>query len=128
MTEKEAILHAKKVAEEHYMQGMLCHANPNDDKLDACIECAKEHEQLAEWLEELQQYRAIGTAEECREAMERKMPQKPKRKVLDKDLKIGNVVFKAGTRVYLCPSCEKGITGSDAHCRWCGQAILWEKR
>lgn len=77
-------------------------------------------------LEEIRQYRAIGTVEECREAVERKMPQKPKREVLDKDLKIGNVVFKAGTRVYLCPSCEKGITGSDAHCRWCGQAILWE--
>lgn len=77
-------------------------------------------------LEEIQQYRAIGTVEECREAVERKMPQKPKREVLDKDLKIGNVAFKKGTRVYLCPSCGKGITGSDIHCRWCGQAISWE--
>ena len=31
----------------------------------SCIKCAEEHEQLAEWLEELQQYRAIGTPEEC---------------------------------------------------------------
>ena len=31
-----------------------------------CIECAEEHEQLAEWLEELKAYREIGTVEECR--------------------------------------------------------------
>ena len=49
----EAITHAREKAEEMYLQGMLCHANPNDDELDGCIECAKEHEQLAEWLEEL---------------------------------------------------------------------------
>lgn len=30
-----------------------------------CKKCAKEHDQLAEWLEELKQYRAIGTPEEC---------------------------------------------------------------
>lgn len=78
-----------------------------------------------EWLQGFIKKECLGTAEECREAVERKTPQKPKREVLDKDLKIGNVAFKAGTQVYLCPSCEKGITGSDAHCRWCGQAIDW---
>lgn len=76
---------------------------------------------------ENQQYRAIGTVEECREAMERQIPRKPKREVWEKDLKLGNVTFKAGTKVYLCPSCEKGITGADGHCRWCGQAIDWSE-
>ena len=32
---------------------MLCHANPDDGKLDGCIESGRYHEQLAEWLEEL---------------------------------------------------------------------------
>ena len=30
-----------------------------------CKKCAEEHIQLAEWLEELKQYRVIGTPEEC---------------------------------------------------------------
>lgn len=49
----EAIEHAREAANRKYAEGMLCHANPNDDLLDGCIDCAKEHEQLAKWLEEL---------------------------------------------------------------------------
>ena len=52
MTLDEAIKHCEEKAQENYLQGMLCHANPNDEELDKCIECAKEHEQLKEWLEE----------------------------------------------------------------------------
>lgn len=37
----------------------MCHANPNDDKLDGCIKCGKEHEQLAEWLTELKEYKRL---------------------------------------------------------------------
>lgn len=54
MTIDEAIARAREKAKEMYLQGMLCHANPNDDKLDGCIECGREQEQLAEWLEKLQ--------------------------------------------------------------------------
>lgn len=53
MTIDEAIAHEREVAKEKYTEAMLCHANPNDEKLDGCIECAREHEQLAEWLEKL---------------------------------------------------------------------------
>ena len=53
MTLDEAIVHEKELAEENYMQGMLCHANPNDDELDRYIDNGRYHEQLAEWLEEL---------------------------------------------------------------------------
>ncbi len=56
---KQAIEHARKVAEEKYTEGMLCHANPDDGKLNECIECAKQHEQLADWLEELQGYKDL---------------------------------------------------------------------
>ena len=52
MTLDEAIAHEKELAEENYMQGMLCHANPNDDELDGYIENGRYHEQLAQWLED----------------------------------------------------------------------------
>ncbi|MDD6267402.1 MAG: hypothetical protein SPG09_12805 [Lachnospiraceae bacterium] len=50
LTLDEAIAHAKEVAEEKYNEGFLCHANPDDGKLDGCVKCAREHEQLAEWI------------------------------------------------------------------------------
>ena len=50
MTLDEAIQHAEDKSKEIYIEAMLCHANPDDGELDKCIECAKEHEQLAEWL------------------------------------------------------------------------------
>lgn len=50
MTLDEAIQHAEDKSKEIYIKAMLCHANPDDGELDKCIECAKEHEQLAEWL------------------------------------------------------------------------------
>ena len=52
MTLYEAIAHEKELAEENYMQGMLCHANPNDDELDGYIENGRYHEQVAKWLED----------------------------------------------------------------------------
>lgn len=80
-------------------------------------------ETIINGFEELEQYRAIGTVEECREAMERQMAKKPERKIQEEDLKIGCITFKAGTKTYWCPSCKKAITGSDNYCRWCGQSI-----
>lgn len=65
MTLDEAIAHAREIASKKYAEGMLCHANPNDEELDKCIECAREHEQLAVWLEDLKKYRQIGTVNEC---------------------------------------------------------------
>ena len=46
MTIDEAIAHAREVASRKF-----------DDRVH-CIKCAEEHEQLAEWLEELKAYRA----------------------------------------------------------------------
>ena len=59
MTIDEAIVHAREVASRKF-----------DDRVH-CIRCAEEHEQLAERLEELKAYRAIGTLEECRAAVEK---------------------------------------------------------
>ena len=57
MTLDEAIAHEKELAKEIYVEAMLCHANPDDGELDDCIQRGKYHEQLAEWLEELKDYR-----------------------------------------------------------------------
>ena len=70
MTIDEAISHAREVAEKKRRKAKL---SPKDSfnvhiKSD-CLQCAQEHEQLAKWLEELQQYRAIGTPEELKAAM-----------------------------------------------------------
>ena len=63
MTIDEYIANARKNANEMYTQGMLCHANPNDEKLDGIIDCAREQEQLEEWLEELKMYKSLAPRE-----------------------------------------------------------------
>lgn len=53
MTLDEAIVHEKELAKEIYIEAMLCHANPDDGKLDGCINDGRYHERIAEWLEDL---------------------------------------------------------------------------
>ena len=143
-TVQEAIKHCEEKAKEKYAEGMLCHANPNDDLLDGCIKCAKEHEQLAEWLKELEQYRTlgtveeiikhrdnleqenheyscIGTMEELKEAREKQVAKKPT------DFCIKDV--GSCRRVDLiCPTCNNAIVGQPYrpnYCKHCGQALKW---
>lgn len=84
MTIQEAIKQAKEVAEEKYKEGFLCYANSgdieNDKKNEECVNCAKEHEQFADWLEELKQYQAIGTVEKFR-----KLKEEMNKKILTKE-------------------------------------------
>ena len=59
MTIDEAIAHAKEVANEQKRRSGICVQNNSEcDKFSACLKCSEEHEQLAEWLEELKSYRA----------------------------------------------------------------------
>ena len=59
MTIDEAIAHAREVASEQKRRSGICVQNNSEcDKFSACLKCFKEHEQLAEWLEELKSYRA----------------------------------------------------------------------
>ncbi len=66
-------------------------------------------------LEEIQQYREIGTVEECGEARERQMAKKP---ILD-------TIYH---QQYYCPNCEDFLARKNGnkpyHCI-CGQAIDW---
>lgn len=123
MNLNEAIGHARKVAKEKYTEGMLCHANPNDDKLDSCIECAKEHEQLADWLEQLKQYHSIGTVEKCKEAINRQQAKKPNIWGDGYDDN-GNLIYD----MYDCPECgdsyEIDYYRYD-YCPNCGQKLDW---
>ena len=54
MTLDEAIAHAREVASEQKRRSGACVQNDSEcDKFSTCLKCAEEHEQLAEWLEEL---------------------------------------------------------------------------
>ena len=57
-------------------------------------------------LEEIQQYRAIGTPEECREAVEK---MKPKKTAIE------------AIKVHICPVC--GFGGIYDYCGNCGQRV-----
>lgn len=60
MTLEDAIKHAKEVAREnrYRIKHVLFHNN-DIDEINACIECAEEHEQLAIWLAELKRYKEL---------------------------------------------------------------------
>ena len=65
----QAIVHAREVAERNRKQYKNCSSDRTDIRHQTCEECAEEHEQLAEWLEELKAYREIGTIEECKNSV-----------------------------------------------------------
>lgn len=69
MTLDEAIIHAREVATEQKRRSGECVINDNEcDKFSNCIKCAEEHEQLADWLEELKRIEEeIGTDDWIRE-------------------------------------------------------------
>lgn len=62
---------SRKVAWQRNIEAFLCHANPDDGSLDRLIWEAAMYDKFADWLEELMQYRKVGTVSECQDAMER---------------------------------------------------------
>lgn len=60
LTLEDSISHAKEVAEKNYRGADFESIDSVDDDIKAnCIKCAEEHEQLAEWLEELKSYKDL---------------------------------------------------------------------
>ena len=60
LTIEESIAHAKEIAEKNYRGADFESIDSVDDDIKAnCIKCAEEHEQLAEWLEELKSYKDL---------------------------------------------------------------------
>ena len=63
-------------------------------------------------LEEVQQYRALGTVEELKEAKEKQVAKKPK--------------YEDEFGVYLCSNCDDVVFVKQKHCDGCGQKLLWD--
>ena len=69
-------------------------------------------------LEEVEQYRALGTVEELKEAREKQVAKKP---LADSYGEIG-----MGFLVPICPNCRKPVEEGEHHCE-CGQALKWSE-
>lgn len=78
MTLDETILHAREVAERNRAQYKNCPADRRDIEHQTCEQCAKEHEQLAEWLEDYKRLKSIPehTYDNCHNATCRRKCEK----------------------------------------------------
>lgn len=111
MTENEAIERIRDHFEVHH------HDNRPHPLLDEAVDMA------IKALEEVQQYRKIGTVEECREAVEKQTAKKP---TLIDYKKYANFVDNVDflQDAYWCPNCKR-VVRSGSFCRDCGQKLGW---
>lgn len=82
-----------------------------------------------ERIKELQQYREIGTVEECREAVEKRIQKRALRRKCSKCDKGCDSLCEDYTD--RCPECKKVIYNEHgvtyAYCPNCGQALDWSE-
>lgn len=112
MTLDEAIEHAKEVANEQKRQSGECTQNDSKcDKFSSCLQCAREHEQLAEWLTQLKEYQQLeGQGKFI------KLPCKVGDTVWEyesfglKQYKVTNIGFDKNWKLYF--DCDCGVTYS----------------
>ena len=115
MTENEAIRDLEYLIEEYSAYPPETGVNETIGSLQYCITA----------LREIQQYREIGTVEECREAVERQKPKKPHRNYK----KFSGLWCKCGwylgqkqcLDIKYCPNCGQAIAenleGMEDECR-----------
>ena len=118
-------VYRKEIAEEKRKSKSV---NLAPEIISECELCAQEHEQLVEWLEELQRYRAIGTPEECRAAVEKQTAKKiVRRKATDEDVENGLRDFiTIKGMIFRCPTCGCCIAVDGMESCWeCGQILDW---
>ena len=86
------------------------------NRADLDLSFAEDNDKVAEWLEELKQYRAIGTPEECRAAVEKQKAKKPIRndKCTCPSCGTHNEVFKKRRNT---------VAHDIVYCWHCGQAV-----
>lgn len=105
MTENEAIKVMKWYSEEEYGEGLV----------------SESHRMAIQALEEIQQYRAIGTIEEFKALKEKVEPKKPLPKGTHK-----------GIDNFYCPNCNHPLTNRHEQCELpycdiCGQKLDWSE-
>lgn len=110
MTEQEAM--------EVLKQPCLCDYDLSKTVLDCDIkQCDKRDAvlQAIKALEENQQYKAIGTPEECRAAVEKQKAKKP------------NKCIGFTKSLFVCPTCgrKQPIMYEQHYCKECGQKFDW---
>ena len=108
MTESEAIARFKSCQENV--------GNCEKCRFYSCCGIYDMEDLAIEALKEVQEYRKIGTPEECRAAME-----KQRRKIV-KNPYGTSYIWKAG----YCPVCGCGVTARWDYCQCCGQRLNWE--
>ena len=86
-------------------------------------------ETIIKGFEELEQYRAIGTPDECRAAVEKQKPKKPIYKHYEDEDKGEPPYIKIacpnGCRIQLYPVTDKNLAHEHVYCPKCGQKLDW---
>ena len=93
-------------------------------KADGCyetIDYIKAKEIAIESMKEVEQYRALGTVEELKEAREKQVAKKPIMKTV--------VFCDEAEDAYVCSACEGEslLFEGQPYCENCGQAIDWSE-
>ena len=120
MTEKEAI----KIIKYYYSKKKKFNCGIFTEFHDAECNFGQALNVAIATLKEIQQYRKIGTVEECWKAMEKQRPKDPGYE--GDGYTDGNMVYDT----WICPGCgtryEIGYDSCD-YCPICGQAIQWDE-
>lgn len=75
----------------------------------------------------LKKYEDTGlTPPEVQELKERDTAKAPEVLVNKNGVKVGAIIFKAGTKWYKCQSCGRLVIYRERFCRDCGQRLKWE--
>ena len=109
MTPEEAIkiLEKKKEYSERITDNFLDYSMGEIKEADQTIEIC---DMAISVIKEIQQYREIGTVEECREAMEKQKAKKPE---------------YINNGISVCRECGHKLKRCYDYCPECGQAIQW---